>query len=72
MSVAYLYSLYLAVTCYSGLGDGDFYSNSPAEAIAMIVFLMFNVIMAAYILGEYTYGLTIRECRTAEVLSLQF
>ncbi len=49
---SYIYSLYMSVTAFAGLGDGDFYSASPAENIAMIAYLLFNVVLGAYILGE--------------------
>ena len=52
VSVAYLYSLYMAVITFVGLGDSDFYCNSPAESLAMSIFLMYCIILSAYILGE--------------------
>lgn len=53
-SVVYIYALYLSVASFAGLGDQDFYSNSPAESIAMAIYLLFNVVLGAYILGTVT------------------
>jgi hypothetical protein len=47
----YLVSLYYSVGCFAGLGDGDLSESTPTEALAMILFLTFNIIAVAYILG---------------------
>ena len=52
----YLYSLYLSVTAFAGLGDQDFYTYTPVENVVMIIYLLFNVVLGAYILG------TVRVC----------
>ena len=49
-----MYSLYFAVTAFTGLGDGDFYSASPAEATCVILFMLCNVVLSAYCLGEFS------------------
>ena len=48
----YTYSLYFAVTAFTGLGDGDFFASSPAEAMCVILFMLCNVVLTAYCLGE--------------------
>ncbi|GAX84454.1 hypothetical protein CEUSTIGMA_g11874.t1 [Chlamydomonas eustigma] len=50
----YIYSLYVSVVSFAGLGDGDFYCATPAESIAMACYLLFNVVLGAYILGTVT------------------
>ncbi|GAX76940.1 hypothetical protein CEUSTIGMA_g4387.t1 [Chlamydomonas eustigma] len=50
----YMYSLYFIVTVYSGLGDGDFYSATPTEAIVIIIFEFFFILLSAYCLGTIT------------------
>ncbi|KAG1669745.1 hypothetical protein FOA52_001574 [Chlamydomonas sp. UWO 241] len=52
--VAYIYALYTSVTAFAGLGDGDFYTANPAENIAMSLYLLFNIVLGAYILGTVT------------------
>ncbi len=47
----YMYSLYFAVAAFTGLGDNDFFVASVPEACVMAVFLLFNLLLAAYILG---------------------
>lgn len=48
----YLYSMYFSVSAFAGFGDGDFYCASPADTMIMIVYLLFNIVLQAYILGE--------------------
>ena len=50
----YIYSLYVSVVFFTGVGDGDFYCATVAESIAMIIYLLFNVVLGAYILGTVT------------------
>ncbi|GAX80357.1 hypothetical protein CEUSTIGMA_g7796.t1 [Chlamydomonas eustigma] len=54
VSVQYLYSFYVSLLASAGLGDSDFYSNSPSESLIMSVFMMFSTILSAYILGTVT------------------
>lgn len=53
-SCRYVYSLYFALAAFTGLGDNDFYIASVVEAIIMGFFLLFNLLLSAYILGRYT------------------
>ncbi len=46
-----MYSLYFALAAFSGLGDNDFYIASVPEACVMAAYLLFNLLLAAYILG---------------------
>lgn len=48
----YLYSLYLTIGAFAGVGDEVFYANSPAETIILGLYLMLNIAIQAYILGE--------------------
>lgn len=48
----YLYSLYFTTGAFASVGDENFYVNSPAETITMSIYLMFNVALQAFILGE--------------------
>ncbi|KAF5831397.1 cyclic nucleotide-binding-like protein [Dunaliella salina] len=50
----YLYSLYVAMGAFAGVGDEIFYVNSPAETIIMGLYLMLNIAIQAYILGTIT------------------
>lgn len=43
-----------AVNTFAGLGDGDFFSGSPVESVVMSIYLLFNVVLGAYILGTVT------------------
>jgi len=52
--VAYSYALYFSVTGFAGLGDGDFYTANWWENIIMSLYLLFNVVLGAYILGTVT------------------
>ena len=52
MRCRYTYSLYFSVSAFTGLGDGDFFATSPAEAVCVIMFMLCNVVLAAYCLGE--------------------
>lgn len=49
-----MYSLYFAFSTFSGLGDSEMYPDSPSEAVFMIVYLMVNLVLAAYVLGTVT------------------
>lgn len=48
----YIYALYFSVSAFAGLGDQDFYVATPAESMIMILYLLFNIVLQAYILGE--------------------
>lgn len=50
--VSYIYAFYLSVMSFTAVGDGELYANSPAESIVMSIYLLFNVVLGAYILGE--------------------
>lgn len=50
----YLYSLYVAMGAFAGVGDEVFYVNSPAETIILGLYLMLNIAIQAYILGTIT------------------
>lgn len=50
----YVLSFYVSVVSFTSLGDNDLYSNSPAESIVMSIYLLFNVVLGAYILGTVT------------------
>eukprot|EP00798_Chlamydomonas_sp_ICE-L_P004693 gene4693-14896_t len=52
--IKYVYSLYYSVNMLTGVGDGDFYCASPLESFVMILYLIFNVVLNAYILGTIT------------------
>ncbi|KAL6763059.1 hypothetical protein V8C86DRAFT_3130307, partial [Haematococcus lacustris] len=54
----YIYSLYFSMAAFSGLGDNDFYVASVPEAVVMLVYLLFNLLLGAYILGTVTMLLT--------------
>ncbi|KAL6748583.1 ankyrin repeat-containing domain protein [Haematococcus lacustris] len=54
----YIYSLYFAMAAFTGLGDNDFYIASVPEAVVMLVYLLFNLLLGAYILGTVTMLLT--------------
>jgi hypothetical protein len=43
--------LYFALAAFTGLGDNDYYVASVLEACLMICYLLFNLFLAAYILG---------------------
>ncbi|KAG2493568.1 hypothetical protein HYH03_008087 [Edaphochlamys debaryana] len=51
---AYLQALYFSVSAFTGLGDSALYAGTVAEAAFMIVYLLFNLFLAAYILGTVT------------------
>ncbi len=44
--------MYISVMFFTGLGDQDMYCATQAEAIATMIYCLFNVVMGAYILGE--------------------
>ncbi|KAG2444345.1 hypothetical protein HXX76_001101 [Chlamydomonas incerta] len=50
----YLLSLYFSVSAFTGLGDGALYAGTVPEAAFMIVYLLFNLFLGAYILGTVT------------------
>ena len=37
---------------FTAVGDGELYANSPAESMVMSIYLLFNVVLGSYILGE--------------------
>ncbi len=51
---SYLYSFYVSVSAFTGMGDQDFYPVSIPEALVMTIYLLFNVVLNAYILGTIT------------------
>ena len=55
--IRYMYSLYFAISAFTGLGDGDLYAASPAEAVCVIVFMLCNVVLTAYCLGGWVASL---------------
>ncbi|KAG2447077.1 hypothetical protein HYH02_007827 [Chlamydomonas schloesseri] len=50
----YLLALYFSVSAFTGLGDGSLYAGTVPEAAFMIVYLLFNLFLGAYILGTVT------------------
>ncbi len=50
----YIYSMYTSVTAFAGLGDGDFFTANAEENVAMSIYLLFNIVLGAYILGTVT------------------
>ncbi|GFR50886.1 hypothetical protein Agub_g13176 [Astrephomene gubernaculifera] len=50
----YLLSLYYSVSAFTGLGDGALFASTVPEAAFMILYLFFNLFLAAYILGTVT------------------
>eukprot|EP00798_Chlamydomonas_sp_ICE-L_P000892 gene892-5686_t len=52
--IKYIYSLYYSVTAFTSVGDGDWYVATPPEAIAMTIFLIYTLVVSAYILGTIT------------------
>ncbi len=59
-----MYSLYFALAAFTGLGDNDFFVASVPEACVMAGFLLFNLLLAAYILGT----LSVRVCLPTRAL----
>eukprot|EP00798_Chlamydomonas_sp_ICE-L_P017210 gene17210-23530_t len=52
--VKYIYSLYYSVTAFTSVGDSDWYAASYPEAIVMTLFLLYTLVVSAYILGTIT------------------
>ncbi|GLI61751.1 hypothetical protein VaNZ11_004203 [Volvox africanus] len=50
----YLLSLYFSVSAFTGLGDGALFASTVPEAAFMILYLLFNLFLGAYILGTVT------------------
>ncbi|KAG2447078.1 hypothetical protein HYH02_007828 [Chlamydomonas schloesseri] len=50
----YLLALYFSVSAFTGLGDSSLYAGSVPEAGFMILYLLFNLFLGAYILGTVT------------------
>ncbi|PNH09149.1 Potassium channel KAT1, partial [Tetrabaena socialis] len=50
----YLLSLYFSISTFTGLGDSSLYASTVPEAAFMIVYLLFNLFLGAYILGTVT------------------
>jgi hypothetical protein len=52
------------------LGDNDFYSATPAESIAISMYLLFSVVFGAYIIGKnlmiHTYVLLSQWCSDSQ------
>ncbi|GIL88133.1 hypothetical protein Vretifemale_16146, partial [Volvox reticuliferus] len=50
----YILSLYFTVTIFTSMGDGRLYPFTVAELSTMIVYLLFNIFLGAYIIGTVT------------------
>ncbi|KAJ9532882.1 hypothetical protein QJQ45_010984 [Haematococcus lacustris] len=50
----YILALYFSVSAFVGLGDGDLYETTPTEALFLILYLSYNVVALAYVLGTIT------------------
>ncbi|GLI61752.1 hypothetical protein VaNZ11_004204 [Volvox africanus] len=50
----YILSLYFTVTIFTSMGDGRLYPFTIAELSTMIVYLLFNLFLGAYIIGTVT------------------
>ncbi|GIL56055.1 hypothetical protein Vafri_11509 [Volvox africanus] len=50
----YILSLYFTVTIFTSMGDGRLYPFTVAELSTMIVYLLFNLFLGAYIIGTVT------------------
>ncbi|KAG2444349.1 hypothetical protein HXX76_001105 [Chlamydomonas incerta] len=50
----YIMALYFSVTVFTAMGDAVMYPYTVAEMATMIVYLMFNLFLAAYIIGTVT------------------
>ncbi|GAX84453.1 hypothetical protein CEUSTIGMA_g11873.t1 [Chlamydomonas eustigma] len=62
----YIYSLYFSIVEATLLGDNDFYSASPAESIAISMYLLFSVVFGAYILGTVNMLMVKGDQRSAD------
>ncbi|KAG1681293.1 hypothetical protein FOA52_007339 [Chlamydomonas sp. UWO 241] len=52
--INYINAIYLSINLFAGLGDGDFYVATAPETILTVIYLLFNVVLGAYILGTVT------------------
>ncbi|KAG2444347.1 hypothetical protein HXX76_001103 [Chlamydomonas incerta] len=50
----YLLALYFSTTVFTAMGDAALYPYTVTEMAVMIVYLMFNLFLAAYIIGTVT------------------
>ncbi|EFJ46902.1 hypothetical protein VOLCADRAFT_92690 [Volvox carteri f. nagariensis] len=50
----YILSLYFTVTIFTSMGDGRLYPFTIVELSVMIVYLLFNLFLGAYIIGTVT------------------
>ncbi|KAG2447081.1 hypothetical protein HYH02_007831 [Chlamydomonas schloesseri] len=50
----YVMALYFSVTVFTAMGDAAMFPTTVAEMATMIVYLMFNLFLAAYIIGTVT------------------
>ncbi|KAG2493569.1 hypothetical protein HYH03_008088 [Edaphochlamys debaryana] len=50
----YVMAMYYSVTVFTAMGDPELYPSTTAEQSLMIVYLMFNLFLAAYVVGTVT------------------
>ncbi|EFJ46903.1 hypothetical protein VOLCADRAFT_62022, partial [Volvox carteri f. nagariensis] len=50
----YLLSLYFSTSAFTGLGDAALFASTVPEAAFMVIYLLFNLFLGAYILGTVT------------------
>ena len=48
----YIWSLYWGVTTLATVGYGDLHAYGPIEAAFILCYMLFGIILNAYILGE--------------------
>ena len=52
----YIWSLYWSVTTLATVGYGDLHAYGPIEAAFILCYMLFGIILNAYILGELASG----------------
>ena len=52
MYCRYIWSLYWSITTLATVGYGDLHAYGPIEAGFILIYMLFGIILNAYILGE--------------------
>lgn len=79
----YIWSLYWSITTLATVGYGDLHAYGPIEAGFILIYMLFGIILNAYILGKYRYcvlrpiciyaysdGLCMQSCQCSLLLQL--
>lgn len=70
--LCYIYALYWTITTLTTVGYGDLYAGNTGEKACTILFMLFNIGLNSYIIGNMTILIVHEAMRTLIMVRLIF